>query len=215
VALARADCKRIGAYVRYGTIGLRDGFMSYRRTFLRESGVRRPRMPRLVPSSARRSPSRTLAASSSPRFPAFAAMRACSAAIPSAPMNWFRIVFTARSAKCICSSPTAMLAPSTTRAKLSDSVVSRTQQRPRMRSSGMLKAGFWILNSLVALPAGDVLNDAAGINDRGQIVGLGTFSDGPHAFLLTPNSVPESGSLMIFVGGLTWLAISSVQRHCS
>ena len=46
--------------------------------------------------------------------------------------------------------------------------------------------GMLDLNKLVSLSIGDVLNVAYGINERGQIVGVGIFNGSLHAFLLDP-----------------------------
>jgi probable HAF family extracellular repeat protein len=47
------------------------------------------------------------------------------------------------------------------------------------------KAGFVDLNSFVSKNSGWVLQDAAGINDSGQVVGDGMLKGQPHAFVLT------------------------------
>jgi probable HAF family extracellular repeat protein len=47
------------------------------------------------------------------------------------------------------------------------------------------------------------LLSAEGINDRGQIVGYGSFDGQTRAFLLTPTAVPEpSGLALLGVGAL-------------
>ena len=56
---------------------------------------------------------------------------------------------------------------------------------------------------------------ATGINDQGQICGLGTNPQGQtHGFLLTPTAVPEPSSCM-FMGGalLACMAILLHRRH--
>jgi probable HAF family extracellular repeat protein len=63
------------------------------------------------------------------------------------------------------------------------------------------------LNSLINPNSGWVLQGATSINDAGQIVGMGTIDLGAglgvqtHAFLLTPQSVPEPSSLMLIILG--------------
>jgi len=57
------------------------------------------------------------------------------------------------------------------------------------------------LNSLVSGRSGWVLNEAFGINDKGQIIGVGNIGLGQeHAFLLTPVPIPPS--LPLFVSGI-------------
>ena len=52
-------------------------------------------------------------------------------------------------------------------------------------------SGILDLNQLAALPAGYTLNAAYGINNRGEIVGVGILNSAYHAFLLEPlNSSP-------------------------
>ena len=63
------------------------------------------------------------------------------------------------------------------------------------------------LNTLIDPSSGWTLKNAQGINDAGQIVGIGTNPSGHrHAFLLTP--VPEPSSLALLLtlalGGLLW-----------
>jgi hypothetical protein len=64
------------------------------------------------------------------------------------------------------------------------------------------------LNTLYAsaLPSGFVLNDATGIDDNGDIVGIGTdsASHATQAFLLL-SQVPEPSTLLLAATGLTGL----------
>lgn len=62
------------------------------------------------------------------------------------------------------------------------------------------------LNGLIDGSSGWLLQGAYGINNLGQIVGYGTISGETHAFLLTPQAVPEPGCLAIFGAGLAVLA---------
>jgi len=67
------------------------------------------------------------------------------------------------------------------------------------------------LNDLIPGGTGWVLQEAHGINDSGQIAGLGTIGGQTHAFLLNP--VPEPGMYgLVSVGVLTALARRRV-RH--
>jgi len=57
------------------------------------------------------------------------------------------------------------------------------------------------LNSLIPANSGWTLLEARGVNDRGEIVGLGIIDGESHAFLLT--AIPEpSGQSLLLVGGL-------------
>jgi probable HAF family extracellular repeat protein len=51
------------------------------------------------------------------------------------------------------------------------------------------------LNSLIPAGSGWVLNDAYGINERGQIVGDGTINGQSLAFLLTPATMATVSAL--------------------
>ena len=65
------------------------------------------------------------------------------------------------------------------------------------------------------LLAGTIWHDgkATAINDSGQIVGWATLPDGSiHAFLATPNAVPEPGSLLAFGVG-TGVMLLAVRRR--
>jgi len=62
------------------------------------------------------------------------------------------------------------------------------------------------LNSLIPPGSGWVLTGANGINDFGQITGIGDIGGVGHAFLLTPIAVPEPGtSLLLAVAAIAWL----------
>jgi probable HAF family extracellular repeat protein len=63
------------------------------------------------------------------------------------------------------------------------------------------------LNSMISPESHWYLFEAAAINNRGQIVGYGTHGSGDfHAFLLTPVSAPEPGSLTLLSLGALGLA---------
>lgn len=51
------------------------------------------------------------------------------------------------------------------------------------------------LNNLIPAGSGWILREAHGINDSGQIAGVGMFDQTSHAFLLTPTPAPEPGML--------------------
>jgi probable HAF family extracellular repeat protein len=53
------------------------------------------------------------------------------------------------------------------------------------------------LNLLIAPSSGWVLGSAMGINDFGQITGVGSINGQSHAFLLTPIPVPEPGAFLL------------------
>jgi len=68
------------------------------------------------------------------------------------------------------------------------------------------------LNGLLPSGSGWVLQEAAGINDSGQITGMGVYDgQGNHAFLLTP--VPEPSSLLALVCGLSGLGGALARRR--
>lgn len=68
-------------------------------------------------------------------------------------------------------------------------------------------AGLVDLNSLIAPGSGWYLYEAYGINDRGQIVGIGYNGGNLDVFLLTPGVVPEPGSLVLLTAGMVGLAL--------
>jgi probable HAF family extracellular repeat protein len=82
------------------------------------------------------------------------------------------------------------------------------------------------LNSLVAQGSGWVLNEAYGINDRGQVVGTGTFAGQSRGFRLDPEAplssavvsgstvsgVPEPGTISLLAAGLVLVAIGIRKR---
>jgi probable HAF family extracellular repeat protein len=55
--------------------------------------------------------------------------------------------------------------------------------------------------------------DATGINDAGQIVGQGLIDGQEHAFLMSPQAVPEPSSLVLFGFGFAAIAIRSLLRR--
>jgi probable HAF family extracellular repeat protein len=65
--------------------------------------------------------------------------------------------------------------------------------------------GIVDLNSLIDPASGWVLGDAMGINDTGQITGMGTINGQSVAFVLTPT--PEPSSIVLAALGLLGLAI--------
>jgi probable HAF family extracellular repeat protein len=75
-------------------------------------------------------------------------------------------------------------------------------------------SGLFDLNGLLAANSGWVLNEAYGINDSGQIVGMGTYQGQSRAFRLDPErvqfaglaigeaGVPEPGTFMLLGIGM-------------
>jgi probable HAF family extracellular repeat protein len=74
--------------------------------------------------------------------------------------------------------------------------------------------GMIDLNTLLPVSSGWLLTEGRGINDNGQIVGVGIIGGQTHGFLLTPESVtnplggfghitvvPEPGSVLLLLGG--------------
>ena len=57
------------------------------------------------------------------------------------------------------------------------------------------------LNDLISLASKWTLGTATGVNDLGQIVGVGMISGVSHAFLLTPVPVPEPGTALLLCLG--------------
>jgi hypothetical protein len=70
------------------------------------------------------------------------------------------------------------------------------------------------LNNLIDPNSGWVLEEAYGINNMGQIAGIGTHNGLQRSFILTPNStaVPEPGTWAL-LAGLTAGAGLLVRRH--
>jgi probable HAF family extracellular repeat protein len=68
------------------------------------------------------------------------------------------------------------------------------------------------LNNLLEGAPGWTLKSASGINDAGQIVGLGSIDGVTHGYLLTP--VPEPSGLVLAGLGLIWLLSASRHRVC-
>ena len=81
--------------------------------------------------------------------------------------------------------------------------------------SGQAHAFLWEsgqmfdLNSLLdSSGAGWVLHEARGINDAGWIVGFGSFQGATlRPYLLIPAPIPEPGSMLLMLGGLTLLVV--------
>jgi probable HAF family extracellular repeat protein len=67
------------------------------------------------------------------------------------------------------------------------------------------------LNDLIPAGSGWVLRSAEGINNRGQIVGYGTFDGRTQAFLLTP--VPAPPGVVLAAVGAAGLAAPGVRRR--
>ena len=66
------------------------------------------------------------------------------------------------------------------------------------------------LNGLITSGSGWVLQEAAGINDSGQITGMGVYEgQGNHAFLLTP--IPEPSGILALGSG--FLALAGIIRR--
>ena len=68
------------------------------------------------------------------------------------------------------------------------------------------------LNTLLPAHSGWLLTGAAAINDNGQITGLGVINGQDHAFLLTPNAVPEPSALALFSVG-AFVARADLRRR--
>jgi probable HAF family extracellular repeat protein len=62
------------------------------------------------------------------------------------------------------------------------------------------------LNTMISPEYDFTLLEAFGINNKGQIVGVGVGRSGPQAFLLTPTDLPEPTSLMLLGTGALSLA---------
>ena len=65
------------------------------------------------------------------------------------------------------------------------------------------------LNQHLTSGSGWLLNEARGINDFGQIVGTGTIDGASHAFLLTPQAIPEPSGLLLTGLGLFAVGLAS------
>lgn len=66
------------------------------------------------------------------------------------------------------------------------------------------------LNTLIAPTEGWILRSAEAINDRGQVVGYGTYQGQTRAFLLTP--IPEPGTFAV-IGTLAPAALFALRRR--
>lgn len=67
------------------------------------------------------------------------------------------------------------------------------------------------LNSLIPAGSGWVLRSAEGINNRGQIVGFGTFNGQTQAFIL--NAVPAPPGVVLALVGAAGLVVPGVRRR--
>jgi hypothetical protein len=67
------------------------------------------------------------------------------------------------------------------------------------------------LNNLIAPGSGWLLGAAYAINDRGQIVGVGTHNGQDRAFLLTP--VPEPGTWAMLVALAIFGSLAAISRR--
>jgi probable HAF family extracellular repeat protein len=71
------------------------------------------------------------------------------------------------------------------------------------------------LNEFLPDGSGWILQSAQGINDKGQIVGWGLINGQVHAFILSPNVVPEPISCLLFALGGAALAGARKRRRKS
>jgi len=74
------------------------------------------------------------------------------------------------------------------------------------------------LNTLIPANSGWQLTIAIAINDRGQIIGQGTFNNNPRSFLLTPirgltSGLPASASAESLTSGGAQASVAQVIRH--
>jgi probable HAF family extracellular repeat protein len=70
------------------------------------------------------------------------------------------------------------------------------------------------LNDLIPADSGWVLSEAHGINDAGQIVGVGTVGGLFHAFLLTPATPEPSGAAMALIAAIALLSGRQRRFNC-
>jgi probable HAF family extracellular repeat protein len=86
-------------------------------------------------------------------------------------------------------------------------------------------SGMIDLNTLLPVSSGWILTEGRGINENGQIVGVGVIDGQTHGFLLTPQSlsnpvggighitvVPEPGAVLLLLGGAGLLALPASPR---
>lgn len=71
---------------------------------------------------------------------------------------------------------------------------------------------FQTLASLIPASSGWSNLNATGINESGQIVGQGLIDGQEHAFLMTPQSVPEPSTLALFGLGFALLGVAAHKR---
>ena len=71
---------------------------------------------------------------------------------------------------------------------------------------------FQTLASLIPTSSGWSNLNATGINESGQIVGQGLIDGQEHAFLMTPQSVPEPSTLALFGLGFALLGVAARKR---
>ena len=67
------------------------------------------------------------------------------------------------------------------------------------------------LNNLIAPGPGWVLGRVYSINDAGQIVGAGSLDGESHALLLSPNTVPVPGALLL---GIMGVGVVGITKRC-
>lgn len=86
---------------------------------------------------------------------------------------------------------------------------------PGQRNDNFLyTAGRMLVLSELLEPAADGRFDTAyGLNDHGQIVGIGTFQGREHGVLLNPLSpIPEPGTTLLWLAGLATIALKAKPR---
>jgi probable HAF family extracellular repeat protein len=71
------------------------------------------------------------------------------------------------------------------------------------------------LNSLLPANSGWVLEEAFGINDAGQITGMGLYNGQESVFLMTdpPASTPEPSQILVLAAGIAALALVRLRRR--